>query len=140
MDIAGPKIRTGAVAGADEARLERGDCIRLVRRLEHHPREPQATCEPESIIDALSEGAEIAYDDGKLAGFVEASDDTGALIRITRAASKGVKLKPEKGLNLPGTRLNLSALTDKDRADLGFVARHADMIGYSFVQSGDDVR
>jgi pyruvate kinase len=35
--------------------------------------------------------------------------------------------------------LSLPVLTDKDYADLDFAARHADMIGYSFVQSGEDM-
>jgi pyruvate kinase len=55
------------------------------------------------------------------------------------AAVKGVRLKPEKGLNFPDTHLKIAALTDKDLVDLDFVAAHADGIGFSFVQSADDV-
>jgi pyruvate kinase len=42
-------------------------------------------------------------------------------------------------LNFPDTDLDVVPLTAKDRKDLDFVARHADMIGYSFVQSAEDV-
>ena len=48
-------------------------------------------------------------------------------------------MKPEKGINLPGTDLRIAALTDKDRADLDVVVEMADLIGYSFVQHVSDV-
>lgn len=61
------------------------------------------------------------------------------MARVTAAAGGGVKLKPEKGINFPDTDLHCAALTDQDRQDLDFVAQHADGIGYSFVQSAQDV-
>ena len=56
-----------------------------------------------------------------------------------RTPPDGAKLKPEKGLNFPESDLGLPALGAQDLADLDFAAAHADLIGYSFVQSGDDV-
>jgi pyruvate kinase len=70
---------------------------------------------------------------------VERVETWGRLARVTSAAVKGVRLKPEKGLNFPDTHLKIAALTDKDLADLDFVAAHADGIGFSFVQSAADV-
>ena len=55
------------------------------------------------------------------------------------SADNGLRLKPEKGLNFPDTPLEIPALTAKDRADLDFVAGHADGVEFSFVQSVDDV-
>ena len=45
------------------------------------------------------------------------------------------------GINLPGARLSVKALTDKDLRDLDWTARHAgvDYVGLSFVRSADDV-
>jgi pyruvate kinase len=54
-------------------------------------------------------------------------------------AEKGQRLKPEKGLNFPDCELEIDALTEKDRADLAFVAAHADGVEFSFVQSAADV-
>jgi pyruvate kinase len=51
----------------------------------------------------------------------------------------GAKLKPEKGINLPDTDLHLPSLTDEDIAHLPFIARHADMVGYSFVRRPEDI-
>jgi pyruvate kinase len=70
---------------------------------------------------------------------VERVETWGRLARVTSAAVKGVRLNPEKGLNFPDTHLKIAALTDKDLVDLDFVAAHADGIGFSFVQSADDV-
>lgn len=50
-----------------------------------------------------------------------------------------VKLRAEKGINLPDSELPVSALTDEDRAHLAFVAEHADLVGLSFVRSPADV-
>ncbi len=58
---------------------------------------------------------------------------------MTNTSPKGVKLKPEKGMNFPDTVLDLSPLTEQDLIDLDFVAVHADIIGYSFVQRPADI-
>jgi pyruvate kinase len=58
---------------------------------------------------------------------------------VTNTSPKGVKLKPEKGINFPDTVLDLSPLTETDLTDLDFVAVHADIIGYSFVQRPADI-
>ena len=50
-----------------------------------------------------------------------------------------MRLKPGKGVNFPSTELDLPPLTSKDFRDLDFIAEHADLIGYSFVQRVDDI-
>ena len=51
----------------------------------------------------------------------------------------GEKLAAGKGINLPDSQLRLPALTAKDVDDLAFIARHADLVGYSFVRQASDV-
>jgi len=143
MDIAGPKIRTEAVLALDKkAKLGLDDALRLVAQ-----GEPRVTAEvpfsaavslPE-LVTRLSVGDRFRYDDGKLEGAVESIGDGEAVIRITRSKSEGIKLKPEKGINLPDTALGLSPLTAKDHEDLATVAECADMIGYSFVSQAEDI-
>lgn len=53
---------------------------------------------------------------------------------------KGEKLKTDKGINFPETTLALNSLTNKDLQDLDFVAQHRDIVGYSFVQTAEDMR
>jgi len=62
------------------------------------------------------------------------------LLRITHARPQGVRLGADKGLNFPDTSLPIPPLTPKDLDDLDFVVAHADVVGYSFVQSAADVR
>ena len=48
-------------------------------------------------------------------------------------------MKPERGLTFPRADLHLDPLTADDLRDLDFVAGYADLIGFSFVQSADDI-
>jgi pyruvate kinase len=63
----------------------------------------------------------------------------GAWLRIVHAPPGGKKIRPNKGLNFPNTDLAVLPLTVKDRQDLDFIVCRADMVGYSFVQSAEDV-
>ena len=143
MDIAGPKIRTDATASLEKKdRIDAGGILRLVAASE--PRVDQeapfsATLSLPSLVGRLRIGDRFAYDDGKLAGEVVALRVGEALVKIARAKTGGVKLKPEKGVNLPDTALGLSPLTAKDRVDLDAVIGLADIIGYSFVRCADDI-
>ncbi len=77
-------------------------------------------------------------------GASEASSNEGSQIACTfasrHARARGAKLVADKGINLPDSHLHLAAMTDKDRADLAFVANHADMVALSFVNTVEDVR
>ena len=145
MDIAGPKIRTGALRRPDDnRRMQPGDTLVLLpdAGLLDAPDLTgfRVVCEPGSVLASIAVGAEVALDDGKLGGVVESlRPDGGVVMRVQRTKFGGVKLKPEKGVNFPGSDLHLDPLTAKDLADLDFVAAHADLIGYSFVQRPDDV-
>ena len=55
------------------------------------------------------------------------------------AKSNGSKLRALKGINFPDSRFGFSGLTKKDREDLPFVVRNADIINFSFVNKPEDV-
>ncbi len=59
-------------------------------------------------------------------------------MRITDARPDGEKLRSDKGINFPDSVRYLNSLSEKDPEDLNFVVGHADIIGYSFVQSAQD--
>lgn len=50
------------------------------------------------------------------------------------------KLKADKAINLPESALGVGGLTAKDIGDLDFIAEHAHMVGFSFVNDPVDVR
>ena len=146
MDLGGPKIRTGAVRlplerdrvrkGALLAIVPPGGLDRIVLDDEHFGLE----CTLPEALGAAKAGDRVYVDDGKLGARIERVEPWGLIARTTRSTLKGARLKPEKGLNFPDTALDIVALTDKDRADLDFIAAHADGIEFSFVQSAADVR
>lgn len=140
MDLAGPKPRTGEVLGEGE-RLFPGDRF-LLRRQAPDPGLPakhQASCTLPEILDSLQVGESVWMDDGRMGAMVESLRPEGVVLQVTYTRAKGARLRPEKGLNFPDSELRLSPLTEKDRIDLDFVAAHADMVGYSFVQAPSDI-
>jgi len=142
MDIAGPKVRMKEVlAPPDRQRLLVGDKLLLCRSVDVWRTDTpfQSTCAPSGVLDRLKVGDVVSIDDGKLRGSIFAQEHGGFAVTLTEGRIKGVKIKPGRGLNFPTVDLNLDPLTEKDRRDLDFVARHADLVGFSFVQNADQV-
>lgn len=143
MDLAGPKIRTGEVRHPEgRKRLMVGDRLLLCRDglvEEEDAPEFQATCSLPQLFEFLAPGQRVFVDDGRLGGKVERLTAHGAVIVVNHAGPDGAKLKPEKGLNFPDSSLRVPALTAKDLVDLETVAQDADLIGYSFVQTPEDI-
>ncbi len=98
------------------------------------------SCAQPAVLDHINVGQRVLIDDGHISTVVEALNEQGALLRVTRANAAGSKLMAGKGLNFPDSNLALPALTEKDLSDLDFVAAHADIVGYSFVQSAADMQ
>lgn len=97
------------------------------------------SCTIPEVVDHLRPGHRVFYDDGRLGGTVKLAAEGAALVAVDFARQGSVKLKPGKGLNFPDTELGIPALAPKDLEDLDFIARHADMVGLSFVRSPSDV-
>ena len=142
MDLGGPKPRLQTVVPPDtKKRIGGGDFLLLTYHipLSQHPWWFQAQCSIPEILDQLQIGEQVWIDEGKLGTVVDAKHPEGILLRVIHSKKNGSRLKANKGMNFPNSDLSLDALTDKDLHDLDFVARHADMVGYSFVQSAQDI-
>jgi pyruvate kinase len=140
MDIGGPKVRTVDVAYPQgQNRLHVGD--ELLLRVDGAPDEAAFStgCTLPQVFERLAIGHRIFLDDGKLRGHITRRSPAGFVALMDEGRVKGVKLKAEKGLNFPDTELGIDPLTARDRRDLDFIAQHADMIGYSFVETAEDV-
>lgn len=133
-DLQGPKLRVGRFAEGRVA-LETGATFRLDR----DPTPGDATrveLPHREIFEAVTEGARLLLDDGKM------------VLRVTRYGPDWIETRVEvggtlsnsKGLNVPDMVLPLAALTDKDRSDLAFaVEQKVDWIALSFVQRPEDL-
>jgi pyruvate kinase len=133
-DLQGPKLRLGAFA---EGRIELAAGARFHLDLDCQAGdESRAPLPHPEIFEALRPGTELLLDDGRVRLQVE---DCGSGFADTRCLVGGT-LSDRKGVNVPNAELALSAITEKDRADLAFALEHgADWIAFSFVQRPADV-
>ncbi len=133
-DLQGPKIRTGVLKG-DSLELKYGAEYRLILTKETDEADVIPIPHPE-ILDVVQPGDILKLDDGKLQ--ITISERRGDAV-IAKADTPGA-LTNRKGINLPGRHLPISALTEKDRADLGHaLSLGVDYVALSFVQKPDDV-
>lgn len=97
------------------------------------------SCTIPEIFSQVRAGETIWFDDGKIGGVIEHVEADRLLVQITHARPGGAKLRADKGINLPDSRLQLDALTADDLKNLPFVAEHADVVEMSFANSARDV-
>ncbi len=135
LDLQGPKIRVGKLA-AGQVELVAGAMVQLT------PEQCDGTAElipvdyPALAQDARA-GDRILMDDGLLELRVEAVEAGSVMARVVM----GGVLRSRKGVNLPGVKTSISAITAKDIADLEFgLAQGIDFVAMSFVRNADDVR
>ncbi|MBC7870153.1 MAG: hypothetical protein H7Y09_04890 [Chitinophagaceae bacterium] len=141
MDLGGPKSRTADLIKPKRKLIYKDDTILLTRRAPKKSDKytAQARCTLTEALDQVAVGAQVFFDDGKIGTVIEAILPEGLVLRVVRARDEGEKFKKDKGVNFPDTELNLNPLTAKDLSDLDFVALHADMVNYSFVQEVEDI-
>ncbi len=130
--------------------LSVGECLVLTRALDpgHGTRRDafgrtlelaRIGCSLSEVLPQVQVGEHVWFDDGRIGSVVRAVEDGQVVVEITDARAGGEKLRADKGINLPDTRLDLPALTPKDVHDLAFVVQHADAVGLSFVHRAEDV-
>lgn len=135
VDLAGPKIRLGELPQG-ELMCQAGATVKFVRGESSSAPDALATTYA-PLIDELAEGDRIMLADGTVALVVEHVDTDSATCRVTQPG----RLRSRQGVNLPGVKLSVPALNDRDRANAIWAAREGiDFISLSFVRSADDVR
>ena len=135
LDLQGPKLRVGSFANGP-VQLLGGSAFRLDLQRDLPGNASRVSLPHPEIFAALTQGAELLIDDGRLRLRVEAC---GADFADTRVINGGM-VSDRKGVNVPGVLLPLSALTEKDRADLDYgLTLGVDWIALSFVQRAEDI-
>jgi pyruvate kinase len=135
LDLQGPKLRVGTFADGP-VKLVEGTPFRLDLDRATPGDATRASLPHPEIFAALTPGAELLLDDGRLRLKVEKSGPDFADTRVVN----GGMLSDRKGVNVPGVVLPLSAMTDKDRADLAFgLSLGIDWVALSFVQRAADI-
>ena len=97
------------------------------------------SCTSHEIFTQAKAGEKILFDDGKIGGLIKEIFPEQMEIEITYTPPGGAKLRSDKGINFPDSTLTIRGLTEKDRQDLHFVAKNADVVNMSFVNQASDV-
>ncbi len=134
-DIQGPKIRIGKVAN-EPLVLKKGDKVTFT--LDSVPGENGVISLPHpEFIQDIKAGMQLLLDDGNMEMMVTQTIARGL---VCEAVIPGV-LSSRKGVMAPKARLTLSAITEKDRADVEFaLSKNTEYLAMSFVRSEDDIR
>ena len=134
LDTKGPEIRTGNFADP-EVLLEEGSEFTITMDDVVGTKEI-CTVSYKGLADDVKEGDTILIDDG-LVGLRVKSVENGNIKCIVE--NSGI-VKNHKGVNVPGVKINLPAITPKDVSDIEFGIREGiDMIAASFVRKASDV-
>ena len=135
-DLCGPKIRAGPITGGSVLLREGQELIIQREPVEGDSQRISTTLN--ELVDAAAVGRTILMDDGKLRLDVI---ETRPPHEVVCRGIVGGTLASGKGINLPDMDLALSALTEKDHADVAWIAaREFDYVALSFVQGPQDVR
>ena len=134
FDLPGPKIRVGRLF-PDPIKLKEGDLLTLTSRrmIGNHKVVPLSH---PRLLHALSRGDLVYLTDGTIRLKVQDARTSEVVCRVTR----GGTLFSGKGVNVPGKKLGLHALTSKDVKLIRFAVEHGvDFLGISFTTSSSDI-
>lgn len=135
QDLSGPKFRIGDFY-QERVQLKAGDFITLTTD-KIVGDEKRVSVNYPTLHEEISVGNIIMVDDGKKK--FEVVEIKGHEIKCKILI--GGDTKGRRGLNLPGAKLKISALTDKDKKDIEFgIKNKVDLVAFSFVRTADDVR
>jgi len=124
------KLHKDPIPGEPATFDEKGNMLEL----------PHISCSLPEVFKDLKVGEVIMFDDGNVEAVIENIQESEILVRVTHTKSREGKIRQDKGINLPGSDLNINGLTTKDKEDLPFIAKWADAVNFSFVNTVDDVQ
>lgn len=134
VDLGGPKIRLGRLPG-DAIECAEGAEFRFIRGVESNsPNDLVITYD--RLIDELEVGNHVMLADGIVSMLIVEKTADYARAEVVQA---GI-IRSKQGVNLPGAKLSLAALTDVDRQCAAWASViEADFVGLSFVRSAADI-
>lgn len=134
LDTKGPEIRLGKLK-EEPIELVQGDAVTLTTEeiLGDRNRIPVTYS---NLPGDLSVGSTILIDDGLIGLTVESIEGTEIHCRIVNSGP----IKSKKGVNVPGVKISLPGITEKDANDIIFgIEQGVDFIAASFVRKASDV-
>ena len=135
LDTQGPAIRTGSVDKTID--LQVGDLVSFTVKGQKGTEPISVDVNYPQLVDDIEVGRVVIVDNGNLR--MQAVEKRGPNELICRALNAG-PMGSRRHINLPGVKVNLPALTEKDYLDveLAFECR-MDFIAMSFVREAADI-
>ncbi|MDW5471342.1 pyruvate kinase [Staphylococcus equorum] len=136
LDTKGPEIRTHSMKNGKIELEKDTEVIVSMTEVEGTPEKFSVTYD--NLINDVEEGSYILLDDGLIELQVKRIDkDNGEV--VCDVLNTG-ELSNKKGVNLPGVKVSLPGITDKDAEDINFgISEGVDFIAASFVRRPSDV-
>jgi pyruvate kinase len=133
LDTQGPEIRTGEIH--EPMDLKTGDVVSVsVRPGDVETRSIHVNYQ--DLIDVLEVGSRLTVDNGLINFEVLEKHGDQLVCKVIDGGTLGSR----RHVNLPGVRVNLPAITPKDRRDIQFgLDNDVDFIALSFVRTADDI-
>lgn len=137
MDTKGPEVRT--TLSEEPIKLVTGMPIRIGSEPSEVSTETKLNVSYAGFFDDITPGAKVLIDDGEIQLRVESKDfETRELVCT---ALNDAVLGSRKSVNVPGLRINLPSLTERDRTNILYAIEHGvDFIAHSFVRNRQDVQ
>ena len=134
LDTQGPEIRTGYTS--EVVNLEPGQLVSFTVRDEIDVETTSIRVHYDELIQSVSVGTLISLDNGLLNFKVLKKTKNQLECKVL----DGGKLGSKRHVNLPGIRINLPSITEKDKRDIAFgLKENVDFIALSFVRDASDI-
>ena len=136
IDTKGPEVRTTATVDKEPIPFRTGEVVKIVGNPEQETTHDCVCVSYRNFVNDLVVGGDILIDDGDLELKVTEKHEDYLLCEVQNDATLGSR----KSVNVPGVRINLPSLTEKDRKNIIWaIENDLDFIAHSFVRSKQDV-
>ena len=139
LDTKGPEIRTGTTIDEKDYPIPAGHDMIFTTDVQYAKKSDGSMMfiDYKNITKVITPGKIIYVDDGILSFEVqEIVDDFTLKVKSVNSGN----ISSHKGVNLPGTDVDLPALSEKDISDIKFgVQNGVHMVFASFIRSGNDI-
>ncbi len=136
MDTKGPEVRTTAITGGEPIPYKIGEIVKVAGNPEIETTRDNIYVTYPGFVNDLGIDGVILIDDGDLELKVIDKQDGYLICEVQNDATLGNK----KSVNVPGVRINLPSLTEKDKNNILYaIEKDIDFIAHSFVRNKQDV-